>query len=890
MSPQNPNNLNARLLAGWLALAGAGIACGQATPTPLQTPSPWPAGLIGTPEQLTAAAGNLYFVAAQEGTGQELWCTDGSAAGTRMVKNIFPGRGSSSPHRLLAHGSGIYFLASDPVHGCEWWTSDGTAEGTRLVADLTEGRGSTNASAAIVIGNKLWFFIPSPTEEGSSDLWVSDGTDVGTQAVAAGLGNPGTLVGEGDQLFFFRGSALWRSDGTLACTIELMNVSPWDSPSSMTMVGNTLFFTVRSPWPSLFTRLWKSDGTPQETVILREFSKDQSGSSFATDLTAVDGKLAFVASDSLSGAELWTSDGTTAGTVMAVDLKPGPQNSGLDIIGNLGSSLYLKTPEGLWISDGTRAGTLPLLGSSGRWWGDSMASGDSVAYIDVISPVDLIRNDGTPGGSTPLPAVKATLGKKESREALVSSGDDLYFLNRTPQKSCELWFLPAAASKPVLVKTFADREWLDTSFEEWSVPETAVIGEKVLFSASDRHSIWSSDGTVKGTRLASRIKGTVMTGGYYEPENFQVHHGRLYFAAQLDERSYQVSWTDGTPRGSGQSKVMKFFPDLNRSLLLRAGLGNSYFFAPLEDNPADDLRFTQTGLKGERRVKAGQGSAVLPAGALVFAYDDNQLDGSEYQASQLWVCDGSRGGTKPLDLGPSFEGPVRVHGKLGDLTFFTAFHTEQGMGLWVTGGTVASTRQVLELSPAADPNARSYVIDFAGFTVYQGEAFFLLRSGSLDGIWRSDGTEAGTRRIKELDDTPYYDPYYNRTTPVELDGILYFTARSEAGGPELWKSDGTTEGTMQAVDILPGHMGSNPQDLIAGGSLIYFSADDGRYGRELWQSDGTPAGTRMVGDLTDGDGLSSNPVGLSRTTQKLFFLAGLPGTGDGKILHVMDIE
>jgi ELWxxDGT repeat protein len=206
----------------------------------------------------------------------------------------------------------------------------------------------------------------------------------------------------------------------------------------------------------------------------------------------------------------------------------------------------------------------------------------------------------------------------------------------------------------------------------------------------------------------------------------------------------------------------------------------------------------------------------------------------------------------------------------------------------VTEGTEESTRPVLGIFAPGNPNLS--VNDVWGFTVYQGEAFFQLEGGDARGIWRSDGTEAGTRRIKQLDSYPYYDSYIHRTSPVERNGILYFTCRSAAGGPELWKSDGTNDGTQQAVDIVPGSKGSNPQDLTLGDDLIYFSADDGIHGRELWQSDGTPAGTRMVVDLTDGDGLSSSPVGLARTSQKLFFLAKLPGAGADRTLHVMDVE
>lgn len=88
-------------------------------------------------------AGNLLFFSALGPGGRELSVSDGSSAGTRRVRDLWPGRESSSPRRLTAAGSRAYFFAEDGVHGEELWTSDGTAGGTALVVDLNPGlRGS----------------------------------------------------------------------------------------------------------------------------------------------------------------------------------------------------------------------------------------------------------------------------------------------------------------------------------------------------------------------------------------------------------------------------------------------------------------------------------------------------------------------------------------------------------------------------------------------------------------------------------------------------------------------------------------------------------------------------------------------------------------------------
>ena len=82
-----------------------------------------------------AAAG--YRLGQFSNTNRELWKTDGTPAGTAMVRDIAPGpAGSMLVERFAAGGHEVFFTASDHVSGRELWRSDGTDAGTRLVADL----------------------------------------------------------------------------------------------------------------------------------------------------------------------------------------------------------------------------------------------------------------------------------------------------------------------------------------------------------------------------------------------------------------------------------------------------------------------------------------------------------------------------------------------------------------------------------------------------------------------------------------------------------------------------------------------------------------------------------------------------------------------------------
>jgi ELWxxDGT repeat protein len=104
------------------------------------------------------------------------------------------------------------------------------------------------------------------------------------------------------------------------------------------------------------------------------------------------------------------------------------------------------------------------------------------------------------------------------------------------------------------------------------------------------------------------------------------------------------------------------------------------------------------------------------------------------------------------------------------------------------------------------------------------------------------------------------------------DGVFYFAIREPAHGRELWRSDGTAEGTYRLTDVCPGRCDSDPSDVTVFHGHLYFSADDGVSGRELWQSDGSPGSEQPVADACPGpcSGWPGAPLLLG---DRLFFFA-----------------
>jgi len=161
------------------------------------------------------------------------------------------------------------------------------------------------------------------------------------------------------------------------------------------------------------------------------------------------------------------------------------------------------------------------------------------------------------------------------------------------------------------------------------------------------------------------------------------------------------------------------------------------------------------------------------------------------------------------------------------LVFPFGYGTDQGIEPWISDGTENGTKMIKDIKAG---RVTSQPLNFKKIGKI---TYFFAEENQNTALWRTDGTETGTIMLK--DNLKLY-----ALQMVEMNGILYFGATDALNDTQLWRSNGTQKGTYKVTNITNG---LNISKLITHKGKLYFSASEWSInkGYGLWKSDGTKA-------------------------------------------------
>ncbi len=286
---------------------------------------------------LTAHDGRLFFVGDNGFDGEEPWVSDGTADGTAMIADVMEGPAGSWPKGLASTAVGLAFAAEHFDAGVEPWVTDGTTAGTVMLGDLVSGLDGSNPSSFVGHDGALLFAASDVAGDGNQEPWTSNGTAAGTRMLVdlnpSGSGFNGGFTPLGDALYFAgdngeAGSEIWRTDGTAEGTRMVADVASRgraSGPTEFAGIGNLLFFSAFHFAYGI--EPWFTDGTPDGTRLLDDINPGSVPSSRPAEGTERAERLYFSADRDGEGRELWSTDGSSAGTKLVADLLPGAESS-----------------------------------------------------------------------------------------------------------------------------------------------------------------------------------------------------------------------------------------------------------------------------------------------------------------------------------------------------------------------------------------------------------------------------------------------------------------------------------------------------------------------------------------------------------------------------------
>lgn len=765
---------------------------------------------------ITALNGKIYFIAYTMDYLIKPFVSDGTEQGTRILKELVPGGGSAYPNSFFSMGKDVYFISDGNSYASSFWKTDGTEDGTARVLDIYDlGTGSDQIIQPTVVNNLLYFTCIN-YERGEWQLWRTDFTNAGTFQVSPNF--PMTEV-----------------NGNLQYSI----------PAQLTKFNNKLYFSADD---GTGRKLWVSDGSIEGTGIVPgnpelRINADYLGMSFPL----MNNSLFIPGGEASKGSGLYKFDGKT-GIVRIKDLAP--MGVGASIVPKemvvVNGTLYFKVinnsggvHEELWSSKGTNSSTRLIYKLKKDETLTNLYNGNGILYFvkyDKVLGTELWRIfDTFFFGAFPIPVSDIFRGPTSSYpNYLTALKGKLIFSATDEKRGNELFVTGGNAFNTTVVKDI-NTEYSEESkagYNAYGYQGIVGLGKDVIFSAYENvhgSELYISDGTAMGTKLFREV---IPGEDGLTFKKIISKNDDVYFLG-INADKYSLYKADR--KKNGVSRITNDFTYIGEFMFADNGL---MFYVTY--NPD------------------------------TYAYE-------------LWRTDGSKNGT--LLLSSSLYG--NFLNVSGNTAFFVAGDDTHGYELWKSDGSIVGTKMVKDINPGAGSSTPF------GMVIYNNAVYFSAYATdyATPSFWKSDGTDAGTFMLKDIDIWYSSNTEENKHYFCVFNNILYFSAVDYAAnnGTLLWRTDGTVAGTLPIKDFNPASSDlwvACPVQLTLSNGSMFFGVHDGINGEELWKSDGSTEGTQLVKVITPAE-MRGDLWKFTSFGGKLFLINGQFNEEDNGYHHLL---
>lgn len=848
--------------------------------------------------------GRAVFNLTTRASGSELWTSDGTLRGTRLLKEFISGSLGGNPQSPVSGSGKVMVQTTDTRHRPELWITDGTTQGTVLIATLPQGRqGYLTPLVATAAGGfyyRLRFTDGGPQDEW---LWFTDGTVHGTQAVSPRAG--GVVISSdstshlapaaaGHTMFFTAaGRTVWRCDGTRESTRKIVATdapAPGAWPFRLLATGGKLYMEMAHyRFQGLDYQVWSCtlEGGSLQRVLP---GAEGAWTRIASLAAAGQGDAVYITAGNSLGMRQFLSTGGTTETTREIPLlhtdgttwmpeeySYSPQLQPILWRGTLYfPAAGTQGGYGLWATDGTPAGTRMVLqtsapGQSNVWPMQLVGAGERIYFLLYVgTEAELWSTDGTATGTRRVSRSQDDSPRENALNCgAVECRGELCFISGRFGQASSLRRTAAGGSKTVRLsrqEKSSGSAYLADYYGEQAPPYDGLAGGLLSFVQKSRE-----PGDTALLRL-SPARGRAH--GYGQPGWF----GRLVGGGA------KPLWTAPPyPVGMGfySFDQASFRGKLGRLAIFTVGQADAGF----EQVWVTDGSRRGTRLLREYREAVNDNMAGLHLSGFVTsgAHHYYTVTSLGAESDGLWRTDGTPEGTVKVPLPEGVEARWSAEQeKMADFRgelYFAAHSGSGGVGLWKIGAATGA--------PLLLKDGWTVEYDTLVNLTALGDrlAFGTYRPGTGEGgeLWTTDGTAAGTRQVMV---NPAGKSLIDIGPGFDLGGVhvLRGDGWTQESPRQWWRSDGTTAGTYpiqpDGIYYLPiGSESAEGLGAVAGGKLFYEGAEwlAGDERRELWVTDGTAQGTHKLEIFP---GLpSSDPHQFLAVGKLVYFAADHPDYG-----------